>query len=275
MHNLIINFTPTGMIPTKEMTPFVPLSPSEIIEEIHQAYELGITIVHLHTRDKNGKPTYKASTYQKIIEGIRKHCLDLVICTSLSGRTFGEFKKRSEVIELKPDMGSLTLGSLNSLKVAIMNSPDMIKKLVFKMDEYGVKPELEAFDSGMINYVKYLIKKSILKPPFYFNLIFGMIANAQADLSYIGLAIKDLPENSYWSLGGVGDFQLRVNTLAIAFGGGVRVGLEDNIFYDRQRNKLAKNIELLKRIHDLAGIFERPIMDSKTFGNLGFYNKDR
>ena len=156
-----------------------------------------------------------------------------------------------------------------------MNSPDMIHKLIEKMDDYGVKPELEAFDAGMINYGKYLITKELLKPPFYFNLIFGMISNTQADPSYTGLAIRDLPDDSIWSLGGVGDFQLKVNTFAIAYGGGVRVGLEDNIYYDIKRKQLATNIELLKRIHSLADIFERQIMQPHEFGNMGFYNNKR
>lgn len=273
MSNLIINFAPTGMIPTKKMTPFVPITPNEIIEEVHRAYEIGITMVHLHVREKDESPSYKASIYQKVINGIKKHCNDLVICVSLSGRTYRGFKQRSEVIELQPDMASLTLGSLNSPKVVIQNSPDMIQRLAIKMKEYGVKPELEAFDSGMVNYSKYLIKKGILEPPYYFNLIFGMISNTQSDPSYVGLLIRDLPEDSLWSLGGVGNNQLKINTMAIAYDGGVRVGLEDNIYYNSNRSKLATNIDLLKRIHSISNMFNRKIMSSKTFGEKGFYNE--
>jgi len=275
MNDLIINFTPTGMIPTKEMTMYVPISPSEIIEQVHEAWELGITLVHLHTRTKSKSPYERIKTYKKIIDGINLYCPNLVVCTSLSGRVFTDFEKRSEILELKPDMASLSLGSLNSLKVAIMNSPDMIYKLIEKMNKYGVKPELEAFDSGMINYAKYLIKKNLIQPPYYFNLIFGMIANVQADPTYIGLLIKDLPENSLWSLGGVGQFQLSVNTMAIALNGGVRIGLEDNIWFDQNRKTLATNIDLLKRIHNLAQIFERKIKNPSEFGSLGFYNKEK
>ena len=109
----VINFVPTGMVPTKEMTPNVPISPAEIIEQTHEAYEVGITIAHLHARDKDGVPTWKPEVYKEIFEGVRKHCPDLVICGSTSGRNFPEFEKRSAVIELKPDMCSLTLSSLN------------------------------------------------------------------------------------------------------------------------------------------------------------------
>lgn len=274
--DIIINFSPTGMLPSKEMTPYVPISANEIIEQVHAAYEVGITIVHLHARDEiTGEPTYKASVYQKIIEGLRQHCPDLVLCASLSGRLWNEFEKRSEVLELKPDMGSLTLGSVNFNRQASVNTPEMIQKLAKKMLDCGVKPELEVFDFGMLNYAKYLIEKKLLQPPYYFNLLTGSVAGIQADLAQIGLAIKELPPNSYWALAGIGDAQLTANTLAIATGGGVRFGLEDNIYFDKKREVLATNITMLKRIHAIAEIFERKLMTPKTFGNLGFYNLPR
>ncbi len=212
---LIIDFTPTGMIPTKQMTPHVPVQVPEIVEDIQSAWELGITKVHLHARDPlTGNPTYKKEIYAEIIERIRKFAPTLVVCVSLSGRTFNRLEERSEALELegilKPDMGSLTLSSLNFNKIASVNSPDMIQDLAEKMKRLGIVPELEAFDAGMINYAKYLIKKSLLEPPYYFNLLLGNIACAQADIIYAGIMIRDLPENSIWSLAGIGDQQLKM-----------------------------------------------------------------
>ena len=272
---LVVNFAPTGMVPVKKITPHVPIQVSEIVEQTHEAYELGITIVHLHARDIEGKPTHELSAYQDIFEGIRKHCSDLVISASLSGRSVQEVEKRTEVLQLKPDMGSLTLSSLNFIRQASINSPDVILQLIEAMDNHGATPELECFDAGMINYSRYLIDKLILKPPFYYNLLFGNIANAQADLAHIGLMIKDLPRDAFWSLAGIGKEQLKTNAIAIANGGGVRVGIEDNIWFDNNQKKLAKNIDLLKRIHRIAGEFERDIMKPSEFGNLGFYNQHR
>ncbi|MCJ7465314.1 MAG: 3-keto-5-aminohexanoate cleavage protein, partial [Maribacter sp.] len=108
MNNLIVNFTPTGMIPTKKMTPFVPISVSEIVEDVHRATDIGITSVHLHARDAiSGEPTYKKEIYAGIIEGIRKYAPDLAICVSLSGRNYNEFEFRSDPLlldgRLKPD----------------------------------------------------------------------------------------------------------------------------------------------------------------------------
>jgi len=128
------------------------------------------------------------------------------------------------------------------------------------MQERGIRPELEAFDAGMINYAKYLYKKGLITPPFYFNLIIGNIACAQPNLLHLGVMINDLPSESLWSLGAIGDFQLQINSVAIAMGGGVRVGLEDNIWFDRERTRLARNVDLIKRIHVLREANGREFM---------------
>ena len=160
----------------------------------------------------------------------------------------------------KPDMGSLTLSSVNFNREASVNAPDTIQALAREMQARGVLPELEVFDSGMINYARYLERKGLLTPPHYFNLIFGNISCAQADLLHIGVMVNDLPEASLWSLGGIGEAQLRVNALAVGWGGGVRVGLEDNIWYDAARTRLASNAAMLRRIRVLAEAHERGIM---------------
>lgn len=267
---LIINFTPTGMIPTKEMTPHVPVSVSEIVEDVHRVSEIGITMVHLHARDAvTGKPTYEKEIYADIIRGIRKYAPTLVLCVSLSGRDFSALDQRSDAVllqgDLKPDMGSLTLSSLNFNSQASINSPQMIQDLARVMKEHGVVPELEVFDNGMINYAKYLESKKLIQAPYYFNLLFGNIACAQADLLHTGVMINDLPKESYWSLAGIGNNQLKMNSLAIAMGGGVRVGLEDNIWYDTSRTKLATNLEMIQRIHVIAKANERAIMTPEEF----------
>lgn len=262
---LIINFTPTGMVPTKAMTPYVPITPSEIIEEVHQAYELGITIAHLHARDEDGSPTSDKAVYAKIFDSVRKHCKDLVVCLSLSGRKSPEFEKRSEPLDLLPDMGSLTLSSLNFAKEASVNSPEMIIKLAEKMASLKIMPELEVFDLGMINGAKYLEKKGLIQPPYYFNIIFGNLFGMQADLIEMGAAVKQLPPGSIWAFGGIGDSQLPATTAAIAMGGGVRIGLEDNIYFDVNRQQLATNMNLLKRVHDTASMFNRRILTPMEF----------
>jgi uncharacterized protein (DUF849 family) len=267
--DLIVNFTPTGMIPTREMTPHVPIAPEEIVEDVLRACEIGITLVHLHARDQaTGLPTHRADVYARIVDGIRRHAPDLVLCVSLSGRHWTDFERRSEPLTLdgalKPDMGSLTLSSLNFNKQASLNEPDMIQKLAEAMKERGIKPELEAFDAGMVNYAKYLIRKGLLQAPHYINLLFGNVACAQADLLHAGVMLNDLPDDCLWAFAGIGDAQLTMNSIAIAYGGGVRVGLEDNIWYDRERTRLATNADLLRRVHAIAQANGRSVMPSKV-----------
>lgn len=267
MDKIIVNFTPTGMIPTKKMTPLVPVTNNEIIEDVRKATRLGISMVHLHCRDPiTQAPDYHKENYAEIIRGIRSFAPDLIICVSTSGRTEGEFSKRAEVLLLdndeKPDMASLTLSSLNFNNQASMNEPSMIVQLAETMKVRGIKPELEAFDAGMINYAKYLIRKDLLIPPYYFNLILGNIACAQADLLHAGLMVNDVPSQSVCSFGGVGDYQLRVNSLATAMGYGIRIGLEDNIWFDEDRTKPASNSDLLERALSFAALSGREVMSS-------------
>jgi uncharacterized protein (DUF849 family) len=273
--DLIVNFTPTGLIPTKDMTPRVPVEPEEIVEQVLEAAEIGVNMVHLHAREpETGLPTYKKEVYAEIIQGIRAKNQDLVLGVSTSGRNFFEFEKRSEVLDLegplKPDFGSLTLSSLNFNKQASVNSPEMIQALARKMMEKGIRPELEVFDLGMINYAKYLIRKGWIQPPYYFNLILGNIACAQANMLSLGLMLNELPDGAIWSVGGVGDPQLRMNAMAVVAGGGVRVGLEDNIWYDEDRTHLASNRDLVERVLSIAmAMGRRPFPHKAIRAHLG------
>lgn len=273
MNKTIITFTPTGMLPKKAETPKVPISPCEIVSDVKIAYDLGITTVHLHARNtENESPAWEKEYFREIILGIRDFAPDLVISVTTSGRTYNEFDKRSNVLELtgdaKPDMASLTLSSLNFNQQASINEPSMIQALAGKMKGLGIKPELEVFDIGMINNAKYLIRKNFLQPPFFFNLIMGNIACAQADLLHVGVMLNDLPENSVPVLGGIGNFQLSINALAISMGYGVRVGLEDNIWFDEQRTKLASNEDYIKRIHTISKAIGREICSPIEFRKL-------
>lgn len=273
MTQIVVNFTPTGMIPTRQMSPHAPLSVNEIVEDVLRATEIGITTVHLHARDEvTGEPTCDGDVYGRIIEGIRAHSKDLVLAVSTSGRRFVRFNQRAACLQLtgeqKPDMASLTLSSVNFNKQASVNSPELIQRLAQEMAEKGILPELEAFDAGMINYAKYLVGRGMLRPPHYFNLILGNIACAQADLLHVGIMVRDLPDDSYWSLAGVGDAQLRMNSLAIAMGAGIRVGLEDNLWFDSKRTRLATNADLLSRALTLIQANGHEVMPPAAFRRL-------
>ncbi|HEY4649681.1 MAG TPA: 3-keto-5-aminohexanoate cleavage protein [Gemmatimonadales bacterium] len=267
--DLIINFCPTGMIPTKAMTPHVPVSPAEVIDDACQALERGVAIVHLHARDQHGRPAYQGQIYEKMILGIRGHFPDAITCVSCSGRNFPEFERRSEVLELtgaaRPDLASLTMTSLDFPTGTSQNAPDMVIALAERMVARGIKPELECFDFGMINAANMLIAKGILgKPPYYFNLLLGSRYSVPATARHLSNMLVDLPPESHWSGAGIGLFQLPMNTLAIAMGGHCRVGLEDNIYLGFDRSVLATNLALVERVVQISETFGRPLASSAS-----------
>jgi 3-keto-5-aminohexanoate cleavage enzyme len=267
----VINFTPTGTQPTRENS-YAPLLPNEIIESVHEANELGISTVHLHARDEETlKNTYKKEVYQKIIEGIKQHCPDLLICVSLTGRNFPELEKRSEVLQLHPDMGSLTMSSLNFPSGASINQPETIMGLIQEMDKYGVQPEIECFDTGMLNYANYLISKNILKPPYHINVILGNMYNGQCDFGTLSSIKSNLPANSYTCLGGIGSQQLKTTTYGLLDFDGIRIGLEDNLYYKGKEK--TTNIDLLKRAHRIMGELDMTHYTSNELKEKGYGNR--
>lgn len=267
----IINFTPTGTQPTRENS-FAPLLPNEIVESVHEADELGISVVHLHARNEQTlQNTYKKEVYHKIIEGIKRHCPELLICVSLTGRNFPEIEKRTEVLQLYPDMGSLTMSSLNFPSGASINQPETIISLIEEMDKFGVLPEIECFDSGMLNYTNYLISKNKLKPPFHINIILGNIFNGQCDLGTLASIKSNLPENSNVCLGGIGSQQLKSTTYGLLDFDGIRIGLEDNLYFkDKEKTT---NVELLKRAHRIMNELDMVHYTSNELREKGYGNK--
>lgn len=260
---LLINACLTGMIPTKKMTKNVPISPEEIAEQAIEVYDQGARIVHLHARDEQGKPTWKAEIYEKIISLIKRERPKLICCASTSGRNWPEIEKRLEVLLIKgkgkPDMASLTLGSLNFPSGASINTIETIGQLAKTMKENQILPELEIFDSGMINLAKVLEAEGIIEGKKYFNLLLGSINSIPAEINDLSYLVSKLPKNSVWAAAGIGQFQLPINMAAVVMGGNVRVGLEDSIHYDYAKKRLATNLELVQRIARIAKEINRSI----------------
>jgi 3-keto-5-aminohexanoate cleavage enzyme len=253
---LLINVCLTGMIPTKEQTPHVPVTPEEIIQDACEVAKYGAQIVHIHARDKDGKPTPDAKIYEHIIKEIRKREPDLICCVTTSGRNWSEFEQRSEVLQLtgdsKPDFASLTLGSLNFPSGPSVNSPKMIEQLATTMAEKNIRPELEVFDVGMVGFAKYLERKGVIRGRKYFNILLGSLGQGPATIGTLSNIVSALPPNSVWAGAGIGMFQLPVNVMSIVAGGGVRVGLEDSIHYDFNRQVLASNVGSVYRIVEIS-----------------------
>ncbi len=260
---LIITLAPTGMIPTKEQTPYVPLTPEEIAADTCEAYMLGASVVHVHARDKNGEPTYKREVFKEIFQKIKEKCPDIIICATTSGRVHPQVEHRTEVLSLQPDMASLTLGSLNFPQHPSVNSMETIRTLASAMQERNILPELEIFEPGFINTAKYLTRKGYLNKPLHFSFLLGSLGCMPAGIPDLAFLVQSLPPESNWSATGIGRFQTQINAAAILMGGHVRVGIEDSIYYNYPKQELATNAKLVERIVRLAKELNRDIATPK------------
>jgi uncharacterized protein (DUF849 family) len=256
MSPLIINLAPTGVRPTKAQNPAVPLTHDEIVTDADAAVGLGASMVHLHVRDAAGAPVCDAEAMGDAIAAIRARRPHAVLVATTTGRAGGGLEDRLAPLFLegrrKPDMASLTLSSLNFTNGASVNSPETVEALARTMRDRGVRPELEAFDLGMVNMAKVLIRKGLVEPPYYFNILLGNVATAQANLLHLAVLVADLPEGSIWSVAGVGNAQPGMIALGAAAADGVRVGLEDNLWLDEARAEPATNADLVRRAVRLA-----------------------
>ncbi len=271
---LIVNACLTGMVPTKADNPAVPVTPEEIAADVERVVAAGASIVHLHARDEAGAPTYRREVYADVIGRVKERGPDVIVVVSTSGRTFKSFEERADVLDLagdlKPDMASLTLGSLNFPKQAVANEPEMIRRLAERMRERGIVPELEIFDLGMVDYATHLIERGVLdgtRP--YFNILLGSLGTLSATPLNLALAVQALPAGAVWAAAGIGRYQFAMNALAVTMGGHVRVGLEDNLFLGVQERP-ATNTALVERIVALGRAFERePATPAETRAAFG------
>lgn len=256
MTPLIVNLAPTGMVPTVGDNPALPVTPQTIARDAADCRAMGTAIIHLHARDDTGAPTWRPDAYRAVIAEVRRCAPDLIICVSTSGRTFSAFEQRAAVLDLdgdhKPEMASLTLGSMNFPTQASVNEPAMIEALATRMHERGIVPEIEVFDLGMLDYARYLIDRAVLRPPFYVNILLGSRGTLAATPLHLALMVQALPAGATWAAAGIGRFQFPVNAMAITMGGHVRVGLEDNLFMDTGKATPASNGSLVQRLVTLA-----------------------
>jgi len=260
---LIVNAALTGMVPRRSEVPAVPVTAEQIVESAVACVDAGASILHLHARDADQAPEWRREAYGEFIPAIREARPDAVICVTTSGRDAAELARRADVLDLegaaRPDMASLTLGSLNFRTTASVNAPDTIVALAERMASRGIRPELEIFDTGMAYLASELLDRGILQPPLYANLILGSVNTAPATNRALANLVDALPPGTTWAAGGIGPFQLPMNAMAVFMGGHVRTGLEDNPTYDAARTRPATNEGLVARVAELARIADRPL----------------
>ncbi|VBB05340.1 aldolase-type tim barrel [Lucifera butyrica] len=257
MQKLIITVAPTGNVPTKEMTPHVPVTPEEIVRDIVECRQLGASVAHIHARDEAGKPTHEKRFFAEILRRLDDKGCSIIRQISTGARAGKTPEDRAEALTLNPDSASLATGSSNFPASANLNEPQLIEFLAKTMLARKIKPELEIFDSAMINNALELQKKGLIKEPLQFNLVLGVKGSLPATPKNLFFLVESLPPNSVWSVSVVGPMHVPLSMIAMALGGHVRVGVEDNIFYSK--GKLATNTGLVERIASLAKAMGREI----------------
>lgn len=256
---LIVNLAPTGMVPTRETAPHVPLTTEEILADVAACAELGVSIVHVHARDGDGAPTHRADAFAPIVEGIRAIDPELIVCVTCSGRHVSALEARADVLSLDVDMASLTLGSSNFLRQASVNAPEVIRGLAEEMRRRGILPELEVFEPGMVGFGRRLVEEGLLPERCYVNVLLGSPGTAPLTPAMLAAFLGEIPREWTWALAGIGRAQLDAALLALGTGGHVRIGLEDNVWHDRARSRPATNAGLVERVAALAELAERPL----------------
>lgn len=257
MDKLIITVAPTGSVPTKQMNPQVPITPAEIIETAVACEALGASIFHVHARDPvDQSASTDYAIFQEIHQGVMEKTR-LIIQISTGGRAGSTYRQRNERLELKPEMASLTTGSVNFPNSVYANSPDLIEALAADMLRLGIKPEMEIFDVSMINNALLLVKKELARPPLHFDFVLGLKGALPATIEHLTHLKNTIPPDATWTVAGIGAAQLPMAAHAILMGGHVRVGLEDNIFY--RKGELASNERLVRRVVELARILGREV----------------
>jgi len=257
MDPLIITVAGVGAELSKRDTPYLPDSPDKIIEEASRVAASGAAIFHLHVRDEKGRPTIDPKILRRVVKAIRQKT-DLIVQISTGGSIGDLFADRLKTVVPGVEMASLTLGSVNFGNDVFLNPSPFIEKLAKKMGEKGIKPELEIFDSAMMEWAHRLLGKGLLAEPLHFNIILGGPGWLSATVENLEFILGKMPPNSSWSASGVGRGQLPMIEYAVSHGGHVRTGLEDNIFI--RKGELAKgNVALVEQAAELARKVGRPI----------------
>jgi 3-keto-5-aminohexanoate cleavage enzyme len=259
---LIISVALTGGHHGKETNPNLPEQPEEIARDLKACEKAGASIVHIHARDDNGEGTKSVARFLEIRDAINDYCDDIIVNFTTGGGGIWSREERIAPIletEPRPEMATVDLGPINfgQTRTAV-NTREQNEEYAAAMLEAGVKPELELFNPGHIPEMEHLIENNLLKPPYWCTTIFGMQNGMPAHPRNVINFADNLPAESEWQALALGRHQLPLTTTAIALGGHVRVGMEDNIYY--RKGELAEsNAQLVRRSARIAEEMERPV----------------
>ncbi len=256
MEPLIITCAPVGAEVTPDQTPYLPYTPAKLAETAKAVREAGGSIIHVHCRTDEGANTHDVGRFRQAFDAIRG-ASDLIVQFSTGGAIGMTPEERASVLQLRPEMATLTCGSVNFGDDIFENSFPIMRGILAKMHQYGVRPELEIFDKGHLANARRLAKEGLLKFPQHVDFVLGVPGGMDATVSNLVDLVEDLPDGCTWSVAGIGRQQLPMAMAAIAMGGHVRVGLEDNLYYSKGR--LARNEELVARVARITQEAGRPV----------------
>ncbi len=256
MQPLIITCAPVGAEVTLDQTPHLPHTPQRLGETARAVEEAGGSIVHVHCRNDDGSNTHGIERFRDAYEAVRSQS-DLIVQFSTGGAIGMTPQERASVLELRPEMATLTCGTVNFGDDVFENSFPIMRGILAKMHEFGVRPELEIFDKGHLANARRLAREGILTFPQHVDFVLGVPGALEATVANLCDLVADIPGGCTWSVAGIGRQQLPMAMAAIAMGGHVRVGLEDNLFYSK--GKLARNEELVARVARIAHEAGRPV----------------
>jgi 3-keto-5-aminohexanoate cleavage enzyme len=256
---LILSCALTGSIATPANNPFLPFDPEAIGRAAIEAWKEGAAVVHIHARTDDGTPTGDPEYFRRAMDVIRSANCDVIInlTTAYSGLAEDIWPERFAALEAGPEIASFDCGSMNFGEWLFRNTPEFLTQLATRMQEAGVKPELEIFDLGQVHNALRLHEAGLLRAPLFFQLVLGVAGGAPASARNLVHLVDALPDQSPWSVCAIGRHQLPMNAHAIAMGGHARTGLEDNLWY--RKGVPATNAMLVERLRELGETLGRSI----------------
>lgn len=249
----VITAAITGSWPTREQNPNLSITPEEIAKDVYECWKAGAAIAHIHVRNDDGTPSTDFEKYKETIERIRayKDCDICINITSSGSVGFGDEERIYPLQKLLPEMASYDAGTLNwQHRTIFENHPRFLEKLGTALIESNIKPEIEIFDAGMIYNAIYYMKKGILKAPCHFQIVLGCPGGMTNTVENLVFLKSLIPAGSTWAACGIGSGHMPILMTTIAMGGHIRVGMEDNVMW--QKGVLAEsNAQFVKRAKEL------------------------
>lgn len=259
MEKLIITAAICGAEVTKEQNPAVPYTVEEMVREAKAAREAGAAVIHVHVRQDDGTPTQDRERFREVMEAIRKEVPDAILLPSTGGAVGMTAEERLQPTELFPEMATLDCGTCNFGDEVFENTMPMMRDFGRRMAENGIKPEYECFEPGHVDTALRMARKGeVPGAPMQFNFVLGVPGCTPATVPNLCFLVNMLPADATWTATGIGRNAFTLAAAAIAMGGNVRVGFEDNL--NLERGRLAKsNGELVEKVARIARELGREI----------------